>query len=100
MPANEVDLRACRNCGSWDTSADTSAHSLVLCICCRACGHTTVIDAADEEVLSELANAIQAAVLVSGELRSTATFERADDADKLHTALRRVVAALQRLRLW
>jgi hypothetical protein len=90
------DIRRCRRCGSWETGADTSTRSLILGICCRRCGHVTIIDAADPERVSDLANAIQAALLEAADL-TTETITQPEDIRRLQEALRRAVIALRRL---
>jgi hypothetical protein len=93
------DLRACRKCGGSDTVLDTSTHSLVLCICCRTCGYAGVLGGADPEGFSELANAVQTAVLVSEALQADGTTERAHEIRMLRAALKRITLALRQLRV-
>jgi len=50
----------------------------------------------DREVISELANALQAAILVGVELEAKA-FDHFDDVGVLQDALRRAVTALRKL---
>jgi hypothetical protein len=91
-----ADIRRCRRCGSWDTAADTSTCSLILGICCRCCGHVTIIDAADPEKVSDLANAIQAALLEAADL-TTETAVHREEIRRLQGALRKAVIALRQL---
>jgi hypothetical protein len=93
------DLRACRKCGGSDTFLDTSTHSLVLCICCRTCGYAGVLGGADPARFSELANAVQTAVLVSEALQEDAATDRVHEIRKLRAALKRITLALRQLRV-
>jgi hypothetical protein len=67
-------------------------------MCCRTCGNTTVLGGVDQAAFSELANAVQSAVLASEELQAKTRPENISDIRSLQAALRRVTLALRRLR--
>jgi hypothetical protein len=71
--------------------------SITFSLHCHACGHAAHVDIDDREVVSDLANAVQTAVLVSLELEAKAV-AHGEEIARLQGALTRAVTALRRLR--
>jgi hypothetical protein len=87
----------CQKCGASGARFVGMSHALLVYFWCDACRHTTTVEHPDHEVISALANALQAAVLISTELKAK-TVGRLDDFDSLQDVLRNAVTALQKLR--
>ena len=90
--------RVCQRCGSSDVWIQQVSHALVLTVSCDACALTTNIEFTDHQVLSELTNAVQAALLVAAALERKAV-EHAEDIANLESELRRAVTALRKLHI-
>jgi hypothetical protein len=63
---------------------------------CATCGYTGGLDHQPRAVFSELANALQAALLLSVELEASAP-EHFDTVAHLQSSIRRAVAAMRQL---
>jgi hypothetical protein len=89
------DESRCPRCTGVARVLGVSA-SLLVYRRCRSCGHVATSEHADREAISDVANALQVAVLLTFELEASA-FEHLNQIGDLQVALRRATTALLRL---
>ena len=86
----------CHRCGDRLQIVGRSASLHLVYMQCHACDQVTVVERADRDVILQLANAIQTAVLIVAQLQAGSVRE-VDHITELHRALRRAVATLRHL---
>jgi DNA-directed RNA polymerase subunit RPC12/RpoP len=92
------DKHVCPKCGTeTHITRESHAHENFY-IQCDACGHRVAVVRLDAEVISEVANALQAAVLLMAQLQAQA-LQPVDDIRRLRDMVRRAFVALRVLRL-
>ena len=87
----------CERCGGSTHQIGVS-RSLLVYFRCQGCGRIATAAHHDSEVVSDLTNALQAALLLSVELEAKA-MGQFDDVGRLQDVLRRAVVAARKLRL-
>jgi hypothetical protein len=96
-PPRREKQQTCAKCNGEGLSVVGVSHALLVYLRCNACGHAATIEHPDSQVVSDLANALQAAVFFSVELEAKAV-DQLDDVGRLRFALERAVTALRKLR--
>lgn len=94
--SSKHDQRVCVKCGCDGVSVAGVSHSLLVYLRCDTCGYLATTEHSYREAVSDLANALQAAVLISVELEAKA-FDHFDVVGSLQDALREAVTALRKL---
>jgi len=96
-PPRKENLQTCAKCSGDGLSVVGVSHAVLVYLQCDACGHAATIEHPDCQVVSDLANALQAALFFSLELEAKAAGQF-DDVVRLRFALERAVTALRKLR--
>jgi hypothetical protein len=89
----------CTKCGGADLQVIGLSRALVMYLQCDGCGHVSAAEHSDREAVSDLANALQSAVLLSEDVAAAVRASKpVSDVGRLQHSLQQAVAALQRLR--